>query len=66
MKRHRCLLCNKLTYTWFCELHYLEKEARYAKYDIEHLRDFPKEERQYWKNKSMARLVNYGLFILGL
>jgi hypothetical protein len=45
MKKTRCIWpkCRKLTYNWFCQLHYLTKEADYGYGDT--------DPEKKWKNK---------------
>ena len=43
----------------YCPLHYLAKEANYAIYDLEHLDKFSIKEREWWKEYSIRRLINF-------
>lgn len=54
--KHKCLLCDEMTLNWYCNFHYLEKEARYGMYDIRTLnRGFIwrgiKRVVRFWKYK---------------
>lgn len=56
---NHCLKCDAPTTNWYCPLHYLEKEAAYAVYDITHNRQFVEQHKELTLN----RLFSYAEFL---
>jgi hypothetical protein len=59
--KSKCLICKKSTLGWYCEEHYLKKEARYALYDLEH-----NKGNKLLQQMALDRLINLAKFYCGL
>lgn len=58
------MACRKQTFNWYCEKHCLAKEAGYGVYDLEHLDEFPKKDREFWRKGSEDRLLQFTKYML--
>ena len=63
VKFHPCLRCDHPTLTWYCEEHYLEKEANYAIYDLEHDEHYASEaDKKSFRVAAVNKLLAYAKF----